>query len=336
MFDKIFVEERVLSNRYAQNILRQLGNDKEAIPIERITDVFERVRKPYLHKRTHLNVFIGKKEGLLVKEAAFNYGFGNFKHYYFIHSYNCIYECQYCYLQGYFHSPDLVFFVNHDEILVEIERIVRENDGREVWFHGGEFSDNLCLSHYSLEWEDYFELFRLHPQAKLELRTKSANVRVIENLHPIPNAYISFSLSPRLAIERFDLKTPSLDGRLKAMKRLAEKKFSLGVHFDPIIDAPNLLEQYQSLIGRLFEEISMDSIHYVSLGIVRFSKDSYRHMSRNYPESLILKERFLSGETGKTSYCEFKRNWILREIEALLIQFGYGKEKIYKCMEDAD
>ena len=48
-----------------------------------------------------------RKARQLVKETPAAYGLSGEPHYYFIHSYNCLYECDYCYLQGYFHSPDL-------------------------------------------------------------------------------------------------------------------------------------------------------------------------------------------------------------------------------------
>ncbi|MEZ4765931.1 MAG: hypothetical protein R3C26_22915 [Calditrichia bacterium] len=117
--DKIFIEQQVLQHPQTQRVIAAFP--KSPIhEIVKVEDVFERARKPYLQKRDALNLFIGKKEGQLVKPAPEAYGVSGEPHYYFVHAYNCIYECEYCYLQGYFQSPDLVMFVNHDDIISEI------------------------------------------------------------------------------------------------------------------------------------------------------------------------------------------------------------------------
>ncbi|MEL6821384.1 MAG: hypothetical protein AAFP70_06475, partial [Calditrichota bacterium] len=108
MFECLFLEEQVKDNKYAMRILEAFP-DVPVRDIRKVEDVFGRVKKPYLQKRTNLNLFIGRKEGNLVKEAPDAYGLDGEPHFYFIHAYNCIYECEYCYLQGYFNSPDLVF-----------------------------------------------------------------------------------------------------------------------------------------------------------------------------------------------------------------------------------
>src|SRR3989337_415915 len=101
MFERIFLEKEVKDQIRAQEILKNLGRSDFEI-IEKIDDIFGKVKKPYLQKRESLNLFIGKKRGTLVKQAPNAYGVLGEPHFYFIHAYNCIYECQYCYLQGYF------------------------------------------------------------------------------------------------------------------------------------------------------------------------------------------------------------------------------------------
>ena len=133
------------------------------------------MKKPYLQKRDNLNIFIARKTGDLVKEAPPAYGKGDEKHFYFVHAYNCIYECQYCYLQGYFNSPDLVLFVNYDEIISEMERLAIKYPN--AWFHAGEFSDSLALSDLTGELPYLHKFAEHHPTVKIELRTKSVNLR---------------------------------------------------------------------------------------------------------------------------------------------------------------
>src|SRR5574343_628973 len=226
MFERIFIEKEVLDLGLAQEILKKLGRLDFEI-IEKIDDIIGKVKKPYLQKRESINLFIGKKRGSLVKKAPDAYGVLGEPRFYFIHDLNCIYECQYCYLQGYFNSPDLVFFINHEEICQEIEKKILEFD-KGIWFHAGEFSDSLALSHLSGELPFLFDLFKRYPKAYLELRTKSVNIKELLKLDPIENIITSFSLSPDEAIKEFDLKTPPLKHRLNASEKLHEAGHPIG------------------------------------------------------------------------------------------------------------
>jgi spore photoproduct lyase len=193
LINKIFLEVALTDNVYAQKILSHF-KQCEVTSIENYQEYWGRVKKPYLEKRENLNLFIAQKKGQLIKRAPDAYGTNTGEHYYYIHAYNCIYECEYCYLQGHFHTPDLVLFVNHQDIIAEMESLAQNK--QEIWFHAGEFSDSLALAHVTGELSLYHDFLKKHPQAKIELRTKSANVGQLLELVPLPNLITTFSLSP--------------------------------------------------------------------------------------------------------------------------------------------
>ncbi|MDD0852003.1 radical SAM protein [Halobacteriovorax sp. GB3] len=337
MFNRIFIEKDLRDNPRAKAILNRFSS-LPVKEIDAIDDVFQKVKKPYLQKRDNLNLFLGTKKGKLVKEAPDAYGLSGDPHYYFIHAYNCIYECNYCYLQGYFHSPDIVLFLNHEEIANEIEAIAKEqiekNPTTTPWFHAGEFSDSLALSHITGELPFYFEVFKNLPQGKLEFRTKSANVKNLLELSPLPNVITSFSLSPADKIKKNDLKTPSLKARLSAISKLAKHGHPIGIHFDPVIYDHDFKEKYTNLLKDLTQAISANEIEYISIGVVRFTKDVYQQVKMNYPESELLAEELIKAEDGKVRYARAMRMWILQTIKELCLEAGIDSEKIYLCMED--
>lgn len=331
MFNKVFVENSVKELDYTQHILSKLPKVKIEY-IDHIDKIWGRVKKPYLQKRDHLNLFIGKKEGQLVKVAPDAYGLGKEKHYYFVHAYNCIYECQYCYLQGYFNTPDIVLYVNHDEIINEMQKLI--NQDQDSWFHAGEYSDSLALSHMTNEWSAYWELFRKNKQAKLELRTKSVNTQVIEKLEPLSNIYISFSLAGHEEGKQFDYKTPSMKARLKAIEKLAKKGFQIGIHLDPIVYSENIFKHYEQIIKELKEVLSEDQLGYVSIGVVRFTKPVYKEVEKNYPRSKLLAQDFVKSFDGKVRYNHPMRMWILNTVKEICLKNGIEEKKVYLCMEE--
>lgn len=336
MFNKIFIEKDLLHNSHAVQIMSKFPKI-QAIEIDSLDHYFGRYKKPYLQKRDNLNLYIAAKKGKLVKEAPLAYGLGHEPHYYYVHAYNCIYECDYCYLQGYFHSPDIVFFVNHDDILSEMENVIRQHPkDQAVWFHAGEYSDSLALSHLTNELSLYFDFFKKHPNAYLELRTKSVNIRSLIEIGPINNVVVSFSLSPLQRTIENDLKTPPLGHRLKAIEKLHQAGFKIGLHFDPIIYEDHFKHNYQKLIQQIDQIIPLERAEYLSLGVVRFTKDVFHQVQKNYPESILHAQEFVTSFDNKVRYNRPMRLWMLQTIKDLAIQAGLKSEKIYFCMERED
>jgi spore photoproduct lyase len=334
MFKKVFIEKDVRHLDYTKNIISKLPSTIEIIEIPAIENYWGKSKKPYLQKRENLHLYIGNKKGTLVKEAPDAYGQGPEKHFYFIHAYNCIYECDYCYLQGYFNTPDLVLFANHDEIIAEIEEKIQYFP--DAWFHAGEFSDSLALSHLTNEWGLYFDLFKKYPKAKLEIRTKSVNIKAIEKLTPSENIYVTFSLGSEKQTKNHDLKTPPLKTRIKAMQKLQKNGFTLAIHFDPLIYTPRFQQDYREMIEYLAEHIDLSKVAYFSLGVVRFTKDVYQEVERNYPKSKIFASDMIKSFDNKRRYNRPMRNWMMNSVYELLLEKEVSSKRIYYCMEDDD
>jgi spore photoproduct lyase len=334
-FEHIFVEKDVFDHPRTKTLLSKLSSPT-VTEIDRYDDIFGRARKPYLHKRTNLNAFIAKKRGTLIKEAPAAYGTQEGSHYYFIHQFNCIYECEYCYLQGYFNSPDLVFFVNHEDITRAIaEQVSKASDSElPMWFHAGEFSDSLAINGLTNEWPLYWDLFAKLPEANLELRTKSVNIRWIAQLAPLPNITISFSIASHQQSQRFDRNTPPMMARIKAIKTLANLGHSIGLHCDPIIFCEDFELHYRQMIQDLAQQVDLTQLAYISVGVVRFTKDVMQQMNRHYPDSKVTHRQLTANEDGKFRYAHPMRMNILNTVRQLWIDAGAPDSKIYLCMEE--
>ena len=330
--ETLFVEEKVINDPYAERIIRFFPN-VPLRPIDKLERIFDAVKRPHSPEKEGLRIFIGEKKGMLVKRAPVGYGVLRGEHYYYVHAYNCLYACEYCYLQGYFHSPDLVFFVNHEDIIDAMERTLGRCQSERVWFHGGEFSDSLALSHITGELPLYWSFFKNHPDAFLEIRTKSSNVKAVKDLEPLRNVVISYSLSPEKDVSLFDKRTPSLRARLQAIRILIERGFQVSIHLDPVIIREGFIEDYEGLIRRIMELIPMDQLAYVSLGVVRFTKKVHREVRRNHPKTALFEEA-LAMHQGKIRVSLPRRNHALEQVKKMLIERGVPQKKIYLCMEE--
>ncbi len=329
MFKKIFVEEAVQDHPRTLRLLSQFK--KKPILIRKVEDIFGRVNKRHTEKDYNLFLFIGRKEGDLVKKAPPAYGFKkNERHFYFIHAYNCIYNCRYCYLQGYFSSPDLVVFVNHEEIIDEMGNILSQYPRERIWFHAGEFSDSLAFPFHAQEWSLYWNFFRHNLNALLELRTKSNQIRYLDELEPLPNVIISFSLNPPAIVRKYENKTPSTEKRLQAMRSLAFRGYKLGIHLDPVIYNPNFELQYGTLINEI-SQLPLKNISYISLGTMRFNRNFFK---KNPQHQNLIGEEMITGFDNKTRYLRPLRLKMAAFIKSRLMDGGYPEKNIYYCMEE--
>jgi spore photoproduct lyase len=334
IFSEILIEQDALNSPRAARILDRLPNVPRRT-IHRYDDVFGRVNRPYLHKRQDLRLFVAVKRGQTVKPAPLAYGLRGDKHFYFVQAFNCFYECEYCYLQGYFRSPDLVFFVNHEDIVEEMARATAASAGHGVWFHAGEFSDSLALSHLTEELASFWPFFSRQPRARLELRTKSANIRALLDQQPLDNVFVSMSLAPRDKILRYEHKTARYEQRLQALRELQKRGFKIALHFDPIIDAPAVEAEYGELLADLSRSVDLTKVSYLSLGVVRFTKQVYTQVKVNYPTSSILDGSLKVSFDGKVRYAKPHRLWLLRTIQRLAVEAGVPAQATYLCMEDS-
>ncbi|MFO1479206.1 MAG: hypothetical protein U1F40_03280 [Turneriella sp.] len=332
--DRLYVERAAEQWPATNEIIKKL-EPLETVSIEDYQDLFSRRKTDYLEKRNTRNLFIAVKRGAMVKEAPPAYGYGlSDLHYYYVHAYNCVYECEYCYLQGYFSSPDLVFFVNHGDALEEMQQIAAAHRGKKrVWFHAGEFSDSLALSHISGELLYYWKFFQDNPDTWLELRTKSVNLSVLRSLPPLPNVVVSFSLATEPQAAAYDRETPSVEQRLAAMQRLRDMGFRLGIHFDPIIYAEDFADKMQVIAGQIRKVVGYGAIEYISVGAVRFAKDVYREARSNYVDSQMFARHFIQGADTKMRYIRPLRLHLIETAQAMLKKHGCPEEKIYICME---
>jgi len=330
LFKKIFIETKIKNSAKAKEIINKFPNSEIHI-IQRYDDIFGKVRKPYLEKRENLNLYIAEKRGTIVKEAPNAYGLDGAKHYYFINSYNCIYECEYCYLQGFFNSPDIVLFVNWDDIEKSIIDTAKENLG--CWFHAGEFSDSLALSNLTGELDKYYKIFSQIPHAKLELRTKSINIKSALRNTPLDNIFYSFSISTDSSTKKVDHKTPSLKHRLSAIKNLLKNGHQVGLHLDPIIWTSNWSDEYLSLIRTMSKEFDLQSVSYISLGVVRFTDDVFYQFKKNYPDSIIFEGELSKSFDNKIRYPKALRFKMLNHVKMILGDHGATPDSIYYCME---
>ncbi|MCD2449549.1 DNA photolyase [Methylicorpusculum oleiharenae] len=300
MIDTIYIEESIANHPRVDEICARFPNARK-IGCQRYGEVFNPRAQNFRLQKLKPALILAEKYQRFVLEAPGGYGIGAQKNYYFSHMLNCLYDCRYCFLQGMYQSAHFVLFVNYEDYQQEILRISQSAGNEMTHFFSGYDCDSLALEPVTGFAESFLPVFETLPNAWLELRTKSTQVRTLLERRPHPRCVVAFSLSPDSVAKAIEDKAPSLDRRLIALSKLQTAGWPIGLRFDPLIYYRDFKSDYRQFFERVFSIIELNQLHSVSLGVFRLPEHYFKKMHKLYPEEKLFSGPLISAE-GKVSY----------------------------------
>ena len=243
----------------------------------------------------------------------------------------CTMDCAYCILQSYFHPPVLQYFLNQDDLDAELKDLF---DSRTIHRLGtGEFTDSLIWEPWTNLSAHLIRSFADQDCCILELKTKTVSVDTLLRLPHRRRTIMAWSLNTERVIRAEERGTASLDARLEAAARCADKGYPLAFHFDPIIIDDGCESEYLRTVERLFTVVDPRHIVWISLGALRFMPDLKSIVQRRFQTSRIVYGEFISGLDGKMRYFKPLRMKVYRAMAAA-IRARAPEVCVYLCMED--
>ena len=300
MIDTIYIEEAIYQHPRVRDILARFPKARR-ISCERYTQVFNPKAQNFRLQKQNPALILAQKHQHFVLPAPAGYGIGSARNYYFSHVLNCLYDCRYCFLQGMYQSAHYVLFVNYEDFQAEIEQLCQQSPDEHLHFFSGYDGDSLALEPVSAFAEYFLPVFAKLPNAFLELRTKSTQVRRLLNCQPLANCVLAFSLSPDAIARKVEAKVPNLQRRLDALIKAQAHGWQIGLRFDPLIYQSDYREQYQQLFAQVFAHIDLAQLHSVSLGTFRLPDAFFKKIHKLYPEEKLFAGDF-SSQHGMMSY----------------------------------
>lgn len=243
----------------------------------------------------------------------------------------CTMDCAYCILQAYFHPPVLQYFVNHEDLMAELDHALAQDQTARIGT--GEFSDSLIWEAYSDLTTRLVNMFARQNHAVLELKTKTTRVDFLERVAHGRKTIMAWSLNTPQIITTQERGTASLEARLKAAARCQSWGFPLAFHFDPIILYPGCEADYRQVVEWLFQHVSDKHIVWISLGTFRFMPALKPIIQQRFPESNIVYNEFITGLDNKMRYFKPLRIRIYRLMAQWIREFA-PHTTVYLCMED--
>ena len=330
--DTIYIEDSVACHPRVVRILeRQAGARR--ITIHRHTDVFNAPGQDFRAQKAAPSLILAEKIGKRILPTPPGYGIGGTRNYYFAHMLNCIYDCRYCFLQGMYRSANHVIYVNFEDFFDDMENLASQSDVPS-WFFSGYDCDSLALDPLTGFTDAMLDRLTSIPRARLELRTKSVQIRPLLRRQANEQVVVAFSLSPEAIVSKEEHGTPTLQQRLNALKKLQTHGWPIGLRFDPVIAIHGAEQLYDSFFDTVFDSLDMGSVHSATLGSFRLPSAFHQKLVRLYPDSSLLaapvKQR--GGMVGYPADLEAR----LLDMCRRRITSAMPEQRLFECKTDAE
>ncbi len=277
-FSRIYIEEDLIEDPRARELIERvasLGSEARVIPIGRYGEVFNRPRQNFgMQKHNPALILARERERFLYRGNERINSWKQNELYYNALVRNCVYNCDYCFLQGMHQSAHTVMFLNNDDF---IDAARRQLEKGPMYLSISYLSEILAfepLYPYSAEW---LEFARGRRDFALEIRTKSDYYQAISSLKPSENSFLVWSLSPEDISREHERGCPPFRSRLFAASRAADDGWPLKLTFDPVLALDGWRERYRRAIEETFRRIPADRVKEVSFGVFRMNPD---HLKR--------------------------------------------------------
>ena len=221
-----------------------------------------------------------------------------------------------------FLSAHYLLFVNYEDFADAIESTLTKYDqDRSVWFFSGYDCDSLAYEPVTRFAAYFLPFFAQHPNAYLELRTKSTQIRPLLEQPPLSNVVVAFSFTPQGVSAALEHKVPGVSTRLNAIKRVQTAGWTIGLRFDPLVYVDNFKQQYMELVTNIASSIDSKRIHSISLGSFRMPKDFFKTIVKLYPDEALYAGPMVANDEGLMTYAEDVKQEMLEFVSDLLLQW---------------
>jgi spore photoproduct lyase len=295
-FSHIYVERGVWDHPRTAAVRTSFPR-AQLVEIESLGELTNRKSTVWSYQKRAPKLVLASKTSQLVypcSDVAPSFGHRHF--YYAVPMQNCLYDCEYCYLQGMYNSAHLVLFVNQAEMHEAVRRKAAELG--ELYLCIAYDNDLLAMESKLGLVAEWVEALRAHPEVTVEVRTKSANFAALRELAPASNVVLAWTVSPDSLIRRFEARTPLLEARLRAATQALQAGWRTRLCLDPLLPVEGWREQYASLFASLDEAGLWDKLNDTSYGTFRMNKDYLRQARKARPESVLMQGATARDERG--------------------------------------
>jgi spore photoproduct lyase len=314
LFSHLYIEEAARGLPLTEKLIGRF-NKASIIPITHYKEIFNRPRQEWRHQQAAKKLILAvRRDAFLYEGSPFVPNFEHTRFFYTTPVLNCLYGCEYCYLQGMFSSANIVVFANGDDFISEASR---QLSGSPAYLCVSYDTDLLSMEEllgYCSAWNRFA---REHENVTVEIRTKSVAIRSLLPEPPAPNLILAWTLSPATIAQQFEHGAPSTAARIRAIQTAQEHGWRVRICLDPVLRVPGWSEHYRELVKQIAESINLSALVDISVGVFRINGSYLREMQQRAPHSRLVTYPY-TVTNGAASYATTEREEMLSVITSYL------------------
>lgn len=216
--------------------------------------------------------------------------------------------CEYCYLQTQMGKrPYTRLYVNVEEILTQAGSIIDARQPAVTMFEASATSDPLPVEPLTGALAQAIAYFARQPLGRLRFVTKFPHVDSLLGLDHRGHTRIRFSVNTPSVVSRFEHRTPSVELRLEALKKVAQAGYPTGVLIAPVILEPGWEDSYRTLIEQISRLGLQGADILFEIISHRFTTRARNRIAEVFPESALPMDesqsrKFKFGQFGYGKY----------------------------------
>ena len=301
-FSHIYVESQSIESDIAEQSFKRFPKAK-IIEIEDYKKIFNKNGQDFQIQKLSTKLILAKKQPPFIYPATDiiqDSGFSNF--YYCTPILNCIYNCEYCFLQGMYSSANIVVFTNTEEVKDAVKKQIleRKYPDEPLLLSLSYNTDILALENILPLTKQWIDFANNTDDLFMEIRTKSGLTSSFNKLKPSKKILFAWTLSPNNIIQKYEHKTPLLERRIMSIQKILDSGWPVRLSFDPILIYPNWKEDYKQMFERIKETISGDKIFDITIGVFRMSDDFFNRIKKTKPDSDLFYNNYDNSNNVKT------------------------------------
>jgi len=241
---------------------------------------------------------------------------------------SCGFDCSYCSIQSFYKQNTITFDSSFIDKLLNLKL-----DQNKTYHIGtGQSSDSLMWGNREGILEALFTFALNNPHVILEFKTKSDNIKyLLENDVP-KNIICTWSLNTNTIIENEEHLTASLQKRVAAARKVADKGVKVGFHFHPIVEYEDYLDEYKEVYETLLSTFKPSEVALVSFGTLTFIKPVIKQLRGREFHTKITQIPHVDA-SGKTSYPDTTKVEMFQHAYKSFVSW-HNEVFFYLCMEE--
>lgn len=221
----------------------------------------------------------------------------------------CIGQCEYCYLNTNLgERPYMRINVNIDDILAQAEIYIKERLPEETIFEGSATSDPVPIEPYSHALKKTIEYFAQSQHGRFRFVTKYTDIDTLLDVEHKGNSEIRFTLNTNRVIKDYENRTPSMEKRIEASKKIIQAGYPMGFLIAPVFLYDGWKKDYQHLLLSIKESLPRKMPHPLTFEVIshRYTTRAKNIITEVFPDTnLPMNDAERTSKYGQFGYRKF-------------------------------